>query len=77
MVITDPYKDIDYDKINAYYYDTDICYENCTSVTEAESEFTFPSPKKESTYQDVDPNQINDEFDFDVDLDFSDNSSIL
>lgn len=74
LVITDPYRDIDYDKINAYYFFPDTCYENCTSVTEAETnnEFSFdplPMPKK-SAYQDIDLSQNND-FDFDVDLDFS------
>lgn len=59
---------MDYDKINAYYFFPESCFENCTQVTEAESDYVSPNTIK----------QINEalnqksEYDFDVDLDLFD-----
>ena len=67
MVIIDPYKDIDYDKISAYYYLPESCLENCTIVTEPESDYTFTRPVTRKSIDEY-LDQKSDDFDFDIDL---------
>lgn len=55
VVVSDPYKDIDYDKINVYEIDETYCEEDCMHVwsaeglSESESE---PEPIKETNKTD-------------------------